>query len=100
MHLRVIGINFHEIELLNCHTCRDFSRNYLNGSLPPEWGSSRLTNMYVKSALLSIISHAMFGWKECNEYFLLEFTVGVVKGGVKINVRVQIFHDEFSEEYE
>lgn len=23
----------------------DFSRNYLNGSLPPEWGSSRLTNI-------------------------------------------------------
>ena len=62
LQLVLIDIEFYVRDLLNCILnccmCRDLSRNYLNGSLPPEWGLSRLTNMYVVSALLISVSQS------------------------------------------
>lgn len=63
----LIDLDFLEINLPKCiwnrYACRDFSRNYLNGSLPREWGASRLTNMYVIFALHPIVSSSCVWFK-------------------------------------
>ncbi|RVW59339.1 putative leucine-rich repeat receptor-like serine/threonine-protein kinase [Vitis vinifera] len=39
----------------------DFTRNYLNGSIPPEWGTMQLVNMYAFSPSISLIGNRLTG---------------------------------------